>query len=76
MRVQDGAVLALGDVADQRQYLALLADRDATVLLSRAVELADGGAFEGADGSDLGSLQPLRAHELCQRGDRLTCIGR
>jgi hypothetical protein len=27
--------------------------------------------FERADGGDLGSFQPLRARELCQRGDRL-----
>lgn len=46
MHVPDGAVLALGDVTDQRQHLALLVDRDAAVLLSRTVEPADGGAFK------------------------------
>jgi hypothetical protein len=66
MRVQDRAVLALGDVTDQRQHFALLVDRDAAVLLSRRVEPADGGAFKGADGSDLRSFQPLAARELCQ----------
>src|SRR5580704_4447909 len=51
--VHAGTVRALGDVADQRQHLALLVDGDAAMLLGRAVEPADGGAGEGTDGSDL-----------------------
>ena len=50
---------APGDVTNQRRHLALLVHGDAAVLLSRTVEPADGGAFKGADGSDLGSFQRL-----------------
>src|SRR5438105_1893744 len=58
---QAGALLALGDVTDQRQHPAPLVDRDAAVLLSRTVEPADGGAFEGDDGSDVApSLDRVR----------------
>jgi hypothetical protein len=48
-------VLADDDVL-LREGLASLLDRsgfDAAILLSHAVEPADGGAGEGADGSDL-----------------------
>ena len=61
VRVQDGAVLALGDIADQREQLALLRHLDTAVVLGRAVEPADGGVLEGADGGDLRGFQILRA---------------
>ena len=53
MYVHAGTVLALGDVTDQRQHLALLVNWDAAILLSHGIEPADSGAGEGADGSDL-----------------------
>jgi hypothetical protein len=71
VHVQDGAVLALGDISDERQQLALLVDHDAAVILGRAVEPADGGVLEGADGSDLRGFQALRAGELGQGGNGL-----
>src|ERR1700733_5652349 len=71
VRVQDGAVLALGDITDQREQLALLRPLDTAGVLGRAVEPADGGVLEGTDGGDLRGFQILRAGELCQRRDRL-----
>jgi len=70
VQMQHGAVLALGDIAEQRQQLALLVNLEA-VVPGRGVEPADGGVLEGADGCDLRGFQPLRAGELGQRGDRL-----
>ena len=64
MHVQDGAVLALGDISDERQQLALLVHRNAAVIPGRTVEPADDGVLEGADGSELRGFQPLRAGEL------------
>jgi hypothetical protein len=69
--VQAGTVLAFGDITDQRQHLALLVYRDAAVLLGRAVEPANGGAFEAADGGDLRGFEVFGARELGQRADRL-----
>jgi hypothetical protein len=71
VHVQAGTVLTLGDITDQRQHLALFANRDAAVLLRRPVEPADGRALKGADGGDLRSFQALGARELRQGGDRL-----
>jgi hypothetical protein len=69
--VHAGAVRALGNVTDQRQHVALLVDWHAAILLGRAVEPADGGAGEGADGCDLCRFQVLVAGELGQRAERL-----
>jgi len=71
VHVHNGAVFARGDVADQRQQLALLIHRDAAVVPGRAVEPADGGMLEGTDRGDLRRLQVLRPGELRQSGDRL-----
>ena len=71
VRVQDGAVLALSDIADQREQFALLRHLDTAVVPGRPVEPADGGVLERADGGDLRGLQLLRAGELGQRRDRL-----
>jgi hypothetical protein len=71
VHVHDGAVLPLGDVAEQRQHLALLVHADATVVPGRPVEPADGGVLEGADGGDLRGFQPLRTGELRQSRDCL-----
>jgi hypothetical protein len=60
-----------GAVADQRQHLALLVNRDAAVLLRRPVEPADGRALERADGGDLRGFEAFGAGELRQHGDRL-----
>jgi len=65
------AILAHGDIADKRQQLALLVNRNPAVLPGRAIEPADGGALERADRNDLYGLQLLRAGGLRQRPDRL-----
>jgi len=71
VRAQDGTVLVLGDVTDQREHLALLVDRDAAELPGRPVEPANGGPLETAHHCDLRGFQPLRARESRQHGDRL-----
>jgi hypothetical protein len=64
--------MALGDIAEQRQQLAVLVNLDAAVVSGRTAEPADGGMLNGADGSDLRRrFQMLRAGELHQGGDRL-----
>jgi hypothetical protein len=71
MHVRNGAVLTDRDIADQRQQLALLFNRNAAVLPGRAIEPADAGMLERTDRSDLSGRQLLCAGELLQRRDRL-----
>ena len=66
-----GTVLALGDITDQRQHLALLVNGDRAELPGRTVEPTDGGMPEAADRGDLRGLQALGARELFQLGDGL-----
>src|SRR5205823_247127 len=49
MDVQDRLAVRFGDIADQRQNLDLLIDRDALIVLCRPIEIADDGTLERAD---------------------------
>src|SRR3984885_2963757 len=65
------AVRPLGHVADQRQDLTLLLDRDGDVLLLAPVQPAERGPLEAAYAGDLRRLEVLGAREVREDGDRL-----
>ena len=60
------AALVEGDVADQRQHLHLLANRDPSVLLSIGQEVADGHVAERPDRREAAGRQVMRPGERRQ----------
>src|SRR5438045_9544292 len=62
--VQDRLAVRFGDIADQRQHLDLLIDRDALIVLLVPIEIADDGTLERADRGQPRGINLLLAHEL------------
>src|SRR5439155_4654749 len=75
MDMQGRLAVRVRDIAEQRQYLDLLVDRDALVVLFRPVEIADHRALEGADRGQRGGVDLLLADKLLQGADRLVAMG-
>ena len=72
--VQGRLALGFRDIADQRQHLDLLVDRNALVVLRGPVEIADDRALERADRGQRSGVDLLLADELLQGADRLVAM--
>lgn len=60
--------VALGDVAQKREQLALLIDLNAAIVLGLAIEPAHGGPREGPDAGELRRVQMTRPSKLREDG--------
>ena len=69
--VQSRFAVRFRDIADQRQHLDLLIDRDALIVLLVPIEIADDGTLERADRGQPRGINLLLAHEFLQRLHRL-----